>query len=417
MKSLWLFFALWLIVITFSTRAQQPPTIREVAAENDEGKSLNTSVTQTYKKFKNALQEKRLNVFDDSTDYALLHYKTLKASTVPDQLRQITQRNLGAALMERELEILKDVKEKGKGSISRDEKVLLLAIANLEEALQLFEPTHHLHPLIEARIAVLKSQLSPKVSPVLAQSPNLSKELLLKSLALEPNMVSTYALLASVYHENQQFDSAIYYQEKVVEQLSNQGYAYFHLAINYEATPYTDMQNRPAPHPKAIANFEKAISLEPTLQEAYTRLGNLYMGLKPIKHGEPQMIFDKVHRNYPKAILCFEKITEPYEVVKLIDHWKTLYFLHKANGEKAKAKVYLKKILQKVRMDESALNYSLAARKMIEVFEWSDDKADLDVAFNLQMKALKMATNELKAHKDLDQARFKAKYFPPTEKK
>jgi Tfp pilus assembly protein PilF len=439
MKPLWLSFALWLIVMSLSTQAQTTPdpivTETTLKSSQDSVSKLNLTLVSTYKKFNQALKEKRLNTFDDSTDYALLHYKTLTESRIPKHLQPIMKRNLGAALMERELAVMKEAREKGKGHISRDEKVLLPAIANLKEALQLFEATDYLFPFLKARIAVLESQLPPK--PVLLSSQTVdkniqdakeitqkynlhTKELLLKSLALEPKMVSTYALLASVYRNNQQFDSANYYQEKVVEQLPNQGYAYLNLALNYEAMPYTDAQNRPAPHPKALANFEKAIALDPSLQEAVMSLGNLYTGLQHNKYGERQMVFDKAYRNYPKAIFFLEKIVEPNELGELIEHWKTLYFLHKANGDKTKAKVYLKKILQKAKMGKTSLSYVLVARKMVEVFEWSEDDADLEIAFDLQLKALKKGKNELKSLKSPDSSQIKAvktKYFPATEKK
>ncbi len=464
MKPLWLSFSLWLMFIALSTQAQQPPTPTEAEVKKEEEKIIPTTLVSTYKKFNQALQEKRLNTFDDSTDYALLHYKTLTESKIPKHLQQIMKRNLGAALMERELAVMKEAREKGKGHISRDEKVLLPAIANLKEALKLFEATDYLFPFLKARIAVLESQLPPK--PVLVNSQTVdkngedtkeftqkynlrTKELLLKSLALEPNMISTYALLASAYRDNQQLDSANYYQEKVVKQLSNQGYAYVNLAANYEAMSYTDAQNRSAPHPKAIANFEKAIALDPNLQEAVRSLGNLYMGLQRNKYGERQMVFDKTHRNYPKAISCFEKIVDPYEIaeqklskqgfvkipqeinlntfnarwdnfVNLTDTWITLYFLHKANGDMAKAQVYLKKMFQKAEMGGTALGYELVARKMVEVFEWSEDKADLEIALDLQLKSLGKTKDELNTYKSLDPIRFKAlkaKYFPSTEKK
>lgn len=97
-----------------------------------------------------------------------------------------------------------------------------------------------------------------------------------------------------------------------------------------------------------------------------------------------------------------------------------MYFLHKANGDKVKAKVYLKKLLQKAKMGETALGYSWIARKMVEVFEWSKDNADLEIALDLQLKSLEKTKDELKTYKNLDPYYIKAlkvKYFPPTEKK
>ena len=423
-------------LLTDSTKYQQknPDTAIEVSPQSGSAKS-DTAVVFIYKKFSKALKEKRLNTFDDSTDYALLHYKTLLTRKMPDHVIQRMKRSLGASLMERELEIMKDVREKGRVDIPRNEKVIMPAIANLEEAIQLFDPTHHLYNFLKARLIALNSLLAPKSPPLLANAQTMdknlqeqqefirkynlhTKELRLKSLGLEPNMISTYALLALSYRDNQQLDSALYYQEKVIELLPTQAYVYFNLATIYELMPYANAQNRPAPHPMAIANFEKAIALDPTLQTAYTSLGKLYMGLQGNEFGSSEMVFDKANRNYANAIFYFEKAIESYSeanqygdnFVELTHHWKTLYFLHKASGNNTKAEMYLKKMLQKAEMGQSALGYLFVATQMYEVFRWTEADADLTIALGLQLKALSKADEELKTAADENKPLLALKY-------
>ncbi len=457
---------LWLMCIAFSTQAQILPTdstdhqqkrtdtFVETSLKSSSSK-LDTALVSNYKKFTKAVKEKRLNIFDDSTDYALLHYNALMARKMPNNIIQLVKRNLAASLMERELEIMKDVRENGRVDIPRSEKVLMPAIANLQEAIQLFDSTHHLINFLKARPMALESLLPPKSPPMFANAQTVdknlqdqqaftrkyrlhTKELLLKSLELEPNMISTYALLAAAYRDNQQLDSALFYQEKVVKQLPNQAYAHVNLATIYALMPYTDAQNRPAPHPMAIANFEKAIALDPTLQTAYTSLGKLYMGLQPNQYGSSELVFDKANRQYAKAISCFEKAVESYQAAEqklikkglgkipretdgsfnesldnfgeLTDYWKTLYFLHKANGNNTKAAAYLKKMLQKAEMSQSALGYLVVASKLYEVFEWTEADADLKKALDLQLKALKKADEQLKTATTDDKPLLKLKY-------
>ena len=71
------------------------------------------------------------------------------------------------------------------------------------------------------------------------------QKLLLHTVNLESNMISTYALLSSVYQDmrwyaasevnkQQLLDSALYYQQKVVELLPNQSSAWLNLANTYQ---------------------------------------------------------------------------------------------------------------------------------------------------------------------------------------
>ncbi len=96
------------------------PIITEVNLKGGEERDnlliskLDTTLVYTYKQFSKALKQKKLNIFDDSTDYALLHYKKLVARKIPDNLVQLMKRSLGEGLMERELMIMKNTREKGR---------------------------------------------------------------------------------------------------------------------------------------------------------------------------------------------------------------------------------------------------------------------------------------------------------------
>ena len=76
------------------------------------------------------------------------------------------KRNLGAGLMERELTIMRAVREKGQGWVSDFNTPVTPAIRNLEEAMKLFGTSHYIYPLLQARILVLQSQLLPKQKPL-----------------------------------------------------------------------------------------------------------------------------------------------------------------------------------------------------------------------------------------------------------
>ena len=125
------------------------PIITEVNLKGGDEKAnaelmskLDTSLVNTYKRFSKALKEKRVSVYDDSTDYALLYYRKLTARSIPANLVQLMKRNLGAGLMERELTIMRAVREKGEGRIYDYNTPVTPAIRNLEEAMKLFGPSH-----------------------------------------------------------------------------------------------------------------------------------------------------------------------------------------------------------------------------------------------------------------------------------
>lgn len=412
------------------------PTITEVNIKAKEEKligDLDKTLTETYNKFRKALDEKRLNTFDNEKDYALLHYRKLAAAKIPNHLLQIMKRNLGAGLLERELVIMENVREKGQGFIRKDGNVLTFAIANLEEVIKLFGGTHYIYNFLKARIAVLESQMPLDLASRLPHSNTVDKNIelqkeiqekyilsaknqLLKGLQLEPNMISTYTFLSNAYRANRQPDSATYYQEKVVDLLPNQGYVYQNLASNYMGAKYVDANNKLAPHPKAIAYLEKAIEVEPSLTEPYLMLADMYMGAR----------FDEANRNYAKAIPILEKIVAPYEAkdqdfvkqgatelpremsvgaggpnsylynfLPLTLYWVKLYFVHKATGNREKADFYLNQLLQKAEIGKSSLGYIFMAARIYSLLEWAEDENDMKIVIELQLKALKKKEEEL----------------------
>lgn len=427
------------------------PVITEVNIKAKEEKmigELDRSLVETFKKFNKALIDKRLNTFDDEKDYALLHYKKLAAAKVPPHLLQIMKRNLGAGLMERELGIMKNLREKGKRPIFKDEKLYTPAIANLEETMKLFGSSHYLYNYLQARKVVLESQLPDKFSYINSQTidkntqnsaaffknyyPSI-KGALLKGLELEPNMISTYVLLAFAYITTRQPDSATYYQEKVVELLPNQGYAYYNLGLVYQTMKYVDPRNRLAPHPKAIEYLDKAIEVEPTLKEPYVMLAELHMGRR----------FEEANRNYAKAIPYFETIAARSEIrdrkfieqgiikvqevedaggsyldvdsklntfFDLAYYWTRLCFLHKAVGNTAKSEEYLNKIYQKADMGQSAFCYLLIAYEVSTLLHFKEDENYVKIILDMQLKALKKRKEELQTVAAEDKPLLELKY-------
>ena len=186
---------------------------------------LDTTLVYTYKQFTKAIKDKRLNTFDDSTNYALLHYKKLTSYKLPDHIVQRMKRGLGAALQERELNLMKDVREKGKRLSPLEARVPVIpAIGNLEEAMKLFGPNHYFYNYLQARKLILETliqwnqrtlgntyslEMRKQIREEEAQISRTNvKNLLLKGIQLEPNTVSAYAFFGSFYMVTNQPDSA-----------------------------------------------------------------------------------------------------------------------------------------------------------------------------------------------------------------
>ena len=391
---------------------------------------LDASLVTTYKKFAQALKDKRINIFDDETDYALLHYQILANAKVPEHLLQIMKRNLGAGLMERELAIMQNAREKAYGGGFFAEPDLIRAIQNIEEIQKLFGKMHYLSPLLEARSLVLQSKIGLRKAPTnldvdqtLEMIRTVAKEekaLLLRSLQLEPKMVSTYLLLGFAYQRTRQIDSSRYYQEKVMELMPNESRAHFAVGNNYLRINYKDSTGRVVPHPKAIDHLEKALKLEPTALNVLRSLGEIYFDA-----------FRETYTNYPKAILYYEKhlqlLQAPHRelmkknlsyaeegaysdleghidsvadkfVSQIVDH-AVLYLLYKNTGNNMQAvqhRQHLHQISDSVGtvlayMTVALRMYRLATRDKFSFFE-----QHLSEALFFQQKALQKVETDLK---------------------
>jgi tetratricopeptide (TPR) repeat protein len=421
---------------------------------------LDNTLVETFNKFRKALAEKRLNTFDNEKDYALLHYRKLVKEKVPEYLLNLMKQNLGAALMERELVLLKNVRETGNLVFLRTEKIMNPAILNLKETIALLGIKHHLYSNLQARVLVLEGEMA-QAKPTIQAKPDdeishvsylpdgtkqvwtkeeynnhyqRMKMLLLKSLQLEPNMISTYALLAGAYRTNNQPDSAIYYQEKITELLPNEGFTFKNLGSYYEGLKYINAQGQPIPHPKTIANYEKAIEVfekdakrnrlaHQAYIQTYEDLGFLYMG-KDI---------DTPYHDYPQAIRCYEKLVNLYETTQglifrpqelvltkelkkhltfsnasdqstriikshFTDFMQTYANLHKickTIGNEEKATTYLNTLLQEVENIGTVFSYKVAITRMCLLFTWDEDKFYLNKALYYQSLAAQKAESDL----------------------
>ncbi len=438
------------------------PIITEVNLKGGEERDnlliskLDTTLVYTYKQFTKALKDKRLNTFDDSTNYALLHYRKLIARKIPDNLVQLMKRNLGAALQERELELLKNAREQGSGFVVRLEKQLNPAIANMDEVMKLFGEDHYLYKPLQARKLVLEARtgfprmaLSNKNS-VDEQIQTVENErlkyyfkerqLLMRSLTLEPNMISTYSLLSSNYRDaknsihaskpetsTQMQDSSTYYQAKVVELLPNKAEAHFQLAMSYPQTVHIEGKGiMNVSHPKAISHLEQAIALDSSHVSALNTLAN--MCLLPDA------------KKYPTAIRCYERLLRMDEVRErdqlaqgqeqylqairsdkipnqartianlICNEYMLLYLAHKLNGEPSKSQFYWQKLNEKSELINMAGLYSSHATVLMLKFMHVDHVDLVKDAFYFAEKALKAAEKELntatEANKPLETLKY-----------
>jgi tetratricopeptide (TPR) repeat protein len=422
---------------------------------------LDKTLVETYNKLTKALAEKRLNTFDNEKDYALLHYRKLVAEKVPEHLLAIIKRNLGAALAERERMIMSNLRETGNTVFIRAEKIISPAISNLKEAMNLLGVKHQLYPFLQARVLVLEGEMAPakptieaksgdEIDHISVTSPSnirqvwtrkereildkRKKMLLLKSLQFEPNMISTYVLLASAYRTNNQPDSAIYYQEKITELLPNEGFTFKNLGSYYDGLKYTNAKGQPIPHPKAIANYEKAVEVferdikrnrtaHKAYIQTYERLGFLYQGEDA----------DAPYHDYNQAIRCYEKLVTLYETTQeliftpqelvlmkelkkhlafsstsnqatrivqehfttLMQRYAMLYKMYQTIGNNEKAIAYMDTLLQKTENIGTVFSYKVVTARMTNLFRWDKSKAYLDKAIHYQTLALQKAESDL----------------------
>lgn len=334
---------------------------------------LDTGIVELYKRFSKAVKERRLADHDNAQDNALLHFRAMAGRNIPDTLLNIMKRNLGAALMERELQIMQNPREKGQGPTSND-KILELAIQNLETTINLFGPNHYFYSFLQARKMVLQSMrrqsfddnMNNPIDRVLeAQKAYQSKkvDLLKGSLILEPNMVSTFQMLAISYQATDNRDSGVYYLEKVVELLPNHAQAFINIGLTYHNFRYKDAEGLDAPHPKAIYYLKKAIELDSTARFPYTLLANNYRAVG--KDNKYRDLVQAVY--YHKKLLGF--IEKPLDTLKKrqlyqaitkanflknsiaktefsqqLQHYAYLAYMYQKLGDSTNAKLYQDKL-------------------------------------------------------------------------
>lgn len=394
---------------------------------------LDTGIVELYKQFSKAVKERRLAEHDNAQDNALLHFRAMAGRNIPDTLLNIMKRNLGAALMERELSLMKNVREKG-GAMPTRREVIMPTIINLEEVMKLFGPQHYFYNYLQARKLVIESQLQgnyytglqTSVDKQLKSSKELrlqGKEMLLKSLQLEPNMISNYVLLSLQYRRIGMPDSAAYFQDKVVELLPNQVNACYNAGLSYSNLKYTDANKRPAPHPKAIEYLERAIKLDSTYEFSYELLGSIYMGVASLSRGESA---DTTYHNYPRAIPYFEKMLGFYEksdaellqtglnkatyndelfylnsnnlgLWSQLHFYAVLHFLHKESGNAPKAAEYLDNLRQKAIFVNSLHAFLNAVYEMYMLYGWVGDEVYITHSLDLVKLALQRANEDLNA--------------------
>jgi tetratricopeptide (TPR) repeat protein len=284
---------------------------------------MDTSIVEAYKRFTRSLKEKRLASHDDPNDYALLHYKTMVKQKLPDTLLNIMKRNLAAALLQREVDIMLEPRQNGRAHFIVKEESLEKAINNLDETALLFGSDHYFYNFLQARKLVLRTLYNKPVKSLETSIDNILDEhkrsnqekikILSRSLELEPNMVSTYVLLFRFYSADSKPDSATYYLEKVVDLLPNNRDLNCDVADVYARMSYQE-NGKPTAHPKAVHYLKKAIKLDSTYFRPYLQLSEMYTGRKRN---------DEYH-DFAKAIPYLLKTLKLYE--KPLDEIKKLGF-------------------------------------------------------------------------------------------
>jgi tetratricopeptide (TPR) repeat protein len=411
--------------------------------EIDDLAKLDTTIVETYKRFTKALKEKRIAMHDDSLDCALIHYKKLETYKLPENLYQMIKRNMAVGLMDLELNILKDVREKSKPNVSQSRKVISAAISNLQETMGIFDTSHYIHKYLMSRVLILKSQLSignlmnDKNPKSIEKNKLIVRDLLYEGLQLEPNMISTYSLLSTYYRVIKQPDSAIYFQEKIVKLIPNEGQAFISLGFNYSIIKYRDSLNRPAFHPKSYEYYKHAIALDSSIAmtSAYSMLGSLYMGQSTTTDGEWA---DKAHRQYALAIPYFEKLVQFYDITdeeilklnlknyfpkdseaqsalryKFFIYFKnsgSLQFLYNTTGNLAKFEENKNKMKHKVVTSGSFTANVSAAQNMFYQFDREQEDIHIQVALDYLIQALKIAEDTIKTASLEDKTYFSIQY-------
>jgi uncharacterized caspase-like protein len=272
---------------------------------------MDTSIVEAYKRFSKSLKEKRLALHDDPKDNALMHYKTLATQRLPDTLLNIMKRNLAAALMQREVDIMLEPRQNARSFFMVQQESIDKAISNLDETALLFGNDHYFYNFLQARKMVLRTlynkslkSLETPIDDILSEHKRSTQEkikTLLRSLELEPNMVSTYLLLFKFYSSDSKRDSATFYLEKVADLLPNNQTINCDAGEIYSRIAY-QQNGKPAVHPRALYYLEKAIKLDSSFSRPYVQLSEMYTGRRR----------DDGYHDFEKAIPILNKIISLY---------------------------------------------------------------------------------------------------------
>ena len=228
-------------------------------------------------------------------------------------------------------------------------------------------------------------------------------------------MISTYVILSLIYMASGKSDSALYYQDKVVELLPNQAIACMNAGNLYAETKFKDTENRVMPHPKAIKYLERAIQLDSTLIKPYVTLARIYRG----------SALNSGYYDFPKAIYHYEKLLKFYEkpdeelikfgfntslskdemfkktpaqdlLSNLMYTYSVLHFLYKHTGNEERSAIYLQKIQQKTDFLDSPSTYLSAGLAMYRIYLFTNQDLFLTEALDFFQLALNSANEEFK---------------------
>lgn len=395
------------------TEQLEVPYIDQVNTRSGSGEELetklDTTIVTTYRLMTKAIKEKRVSPVDDSLDNAWMHYRSLTIKKIPLDLNRLITRNMAAALMERELQLLKPVRETGVSYVRADAEVTK-AKKNLILAQELFPADHYLSKTLASRIKVLeycepapytnKKSIDENLANIRAAYQQ-KRSLLLKALELEPNMASTYTFLANAYRADKMRDSSIFYQERVVELLPNEVFSNFNAALNYSSIKLKDDNGKFATHPQLDRYLQKVQELDSNNISPLSLYANLYMG-------RPE---DTPSNNFSKAVVYYQKLLyktpvadSMYEIaaknspekrvmgnlVGSIIYKFRLHLAYKMSGDSANARFYLKEFVQEVNRADNMDGYRLAINQLYSILSWYEaDFSDyLKICLNFGHKAL-----------------------------
>lgn len=384
-------------ILQMVKRAEQleVPYIGEVNARsysNEELETkLDTTIVSTYRQMTKAIREKRVSPVDDSLDNAWMHYRVLSTKKIPPDLSRLITRNMAAALMERELILMKPVRETGVGFVRADAEVTK-ARKNLELAQELFPSDHYISRTLSSRIKVLeyceplpytnRKSIDENLANINAAS-KLKRTKLLQALELEPNMASTYTFLATAYRAGKMTDSSIYYQERVVELLPNELFSNYNAALNYSSVKLKDKEGKFMPHPQMDKYLQKVMAIDSNSLNPLSLYAGFYMGM-------PE---DSPANNFKMAAVYYQKLLVktpapdsmyvaaakspvqarmPMYIPARVTYLFRIHIAHLMSGNKVEAKNSLDAFVAEADRANNLNVYRLAISQLYTILSWNE---------------------------------------------